>query len=153
MVVRVMTVDYTMREVGGDLVDSSQSNKPLVFLEGARGTLPGLEHALKNIDVGVPFSVTIPPEQAFGVRMPQLVDRVPKALLSSEKALYLGQVFTAQTAQGPIKAIIVDIDGDEVTIDANHPMAGKTFHIEGQITHSRPATKREIQFGVLDPSS
>jgi FKBP-type peptidyl-prolyl cis-trans isomerase SlyD len=75
----VATIDYTLTDPNGQVIDSSKGRQPLAYLHGASNIIPGLETALEGKDVGENINVTIPPEQGYGARDPNLVQPVPRS--------------------------------------------------------------------------
>ncbi len=145
----VVTIHYTLRDPQGQVLDSSQGDQPLVYLHGVGGLVSGMEEALEGRESGEDFTVEIPPEQAYGQKDEAMVQPVPRNLFQGVDQIEPGMRFAAQTEQGPrpVTVVSVDEDADEITIDANHPLAGITLHFAVQVVDVRDATEEEKQAG------
>lgn len=143
----VVAIHYTLTDDDGVQLDSSVGNQPLTYLHGAGNIIPGLEQELEGKKAGDSLQVTVPPADGYGEHVEQLVQIVPKAAFAGVEELDLGMRFQAQTEQGPVSVQITNIEGDEVTVDGNHPLAGKTLHFEVSIETVRDATEQELEHG------
>lgn len=143
-----VTIHYTLTNNKGETLDSSDGGEPLTYLHGAGNIIPGLEDALEGKVTGDRFTVSIPPEQGYGIRHEQLVQIVPRAAFSGISPLEIGMEFTAQGAGGEMRRIvIIAIDGDQVTVDGNHPLAGEVLNFAVAIEDVRQATEEELDHG------
>ena len=95
---KVATIDYTLTNPEGQVLDSSKGAQPLSYLHGVGGIIPGLENALEGKSAGEQITVTIPPEQAYGVRNEQLVQSVPKKSFQGIATITPGMQFRAGAA-------------------------------------------------------
>jgi len=143
----VVSIDYTLRSTVGEVLDSSQAGQPLTYLQGHSNIIPGLERALEGKNVGDAVSVTVPPEDAYGLRSDELVQSVPKNLFSGAAEVKAGMQFRAQTQAGPRVVTVVGVEGETVTVDANHPLAGQTLKFDVTIVAVRAATEEELSHG------
>lgn len=143
----VVTIHYTLTSSTGEVIDSSQGKDPLPFLFGAGNIIKGLETALKGKAAGDALDVTVAPEDGYGVRNEQLVKQVPRSAFQGAPELKVGMAFNAQSDRGPVRVQITAIEGDTVTVDGNHPLAGQTLHFAVEITEVRLATEEELQHG------
>ncbi|CZF81326.1 FKBP-type peptidyl-prolyl cis-trans isomerase [Grimontia marina] len=144
---KVVKIDYTVKDEEGQLIDTSEGKDPLAYLHGAGNIIPGLEKALAGRAEGEEFSVQIQPDDAYGQRNEALIQVVERGVFQGVDQLDVGMVFNAQGPQGNIQVTIIAIDGDEVTIDGNHPLAGVVLQFEGVIREVREATAEEIDHG------
>lgn len=143
----VVAIHYTLTDTEGEVLDASGPGQPLVYLHGAGNLIPGLEHALLGRTAGDNFSVTIAPSDAYGELIPDLVQQVSRDLFGQDQELVLGMRFSGNTPQGPIHVTITAIEGDQITLDGNHPMAGRTLHFEVTVDAVREATEDELLHG------
>lgn len=146
---KVVSLHYDVTDDEGNLVDSSKGVTPLSYLHGRGNIIPGLEESLEGRNVDEEFNVTIQPENAYGFRDENMKQVVPRADLSSIKDLQVGMHIQATTDQGPILLVVVELDNENVTLDANHPLAGKVLNFKVKIVAIRDATKIEIEKGHL----
>ncbi|MGM0633692.1 MAG: FKBP-type peptidyl-prolyl cis-trans isomerase [Pseudomonadota bacterium] len=143
----VVSIHYTLKNDEGQVVDSSEGRDPLSYLHGANNLIPGLEQELEGKSAGQSFSASIPPEKAYGDNNPELVQTISKEMFQGVDKVEPGMAFTAQGPQGQQQVTVTAVDGDDVTIDANHPMAGQTLHFDVEIVDVRDATDEEKEHG------
>jgi FKBP-type peptidyl-prolyl cis-trans isomerase SlyD len=144
---RVVTFNYTLRDEQGTVIDSSNGRAPLSYLHGKGNIIPGLEEALAGKSAGDKLDVTVVPERAYGVRDERLVQIVPKARFSEVQGLAPGMQVRTNGPQGPRIVTVVRVDRDFVTVDGNHPLAGRTLHFSVEVTEVRKATHEEVSHG------
>lgn len=144
----VVTFHYTLTNSGGQELDSSVGADPLTILQGAGNIIPGLEDALVGKTKGASFKVTIQPEDGYGIRHPELMQVMPRAAFAGVSKLEIGMEFTAQGPNGHTQRVgITAIDGDDITIDGNHPLAGEVLHFAVTIEDVREASNEELEHG------
>lgn len=144
---RAVFFHYTLTNQHGDTIEQSRGEEPLGYIHGARSIIPGLEQEMDGRDVGDQFEVTIEPEQAYGAHDQDLIQKVPSSLFEGVDQVEEGMQFRAQSEEGERLVTVTDVEGDEVTIDANHPLAGETLNFEVEITEVREATEQELVHG------
>ncbi|GHA89207.1 FKBP-type peptidyl-prolyl cis-trans isomerase [Modicisalibacter luteus] len=145
---QVVTLHYTLRDDEGHVLDDSrQRDTPLSYLHGHDNIVPGLEKALAGAQSGTHLTVTLDPEQAYGKRDEALVRRVSRSAFSGVSDLKSGMRFQAQGPDGPHTVTIVEADDTQVTVDANHPLAGQTLRYDVEILAVREATRAELAKG------
>lgn len=144
---KVVSIDYTLTNLQGEVIDSSKGREPLPYLHGASNIIPGLEAALEGKSSGDQVQVTVQPEQGYGQRDPQLVQGVPRDRFQGVSNIQAGMQFTAQTPQGRRIVTVTKVDEAEVTVDANHPLAGVTLNFDVTVKDVRDATPEELQHG------
>ena len=142
---KVVTIDYTVKDEQGQVMDSSEGGAPLVYLHGFQNVIPGLEKALEGKNTGDSVTADVPPSEAYGEYQEQAVQQVPAAAFEGVDDIQPGMAFTAQTEQGPVNIVVTAVEGDTVTVDGNHPLAGKTLTFEVTIKDVRDATAEEIE--------
>ena len=145
---KAVSIHYTLPLDGGQVVDSSEGKDPLVYLHGHRNIIPGLEKELVGKAVGDKLSVTVSPEEGYGVHNPGLVQQVPREAFQGVDNIEVGMMFQAPGEGGHIQLIrIVAVEGDNITVDGNHELAGKTLNFAVEITEIRDASAEEISHG------
>ena len=144
---KIVSIDYTLTGDTGQVIDSSQGKPPLAYLHGAGNIIPGLEDALEGKSEGDNVKVTIQPDQAYGPKDQRLIQQVPKAAFQGVQEIQAGMQFQANTQQGPRIITVIDVQGDQVTIDANHPLAGQTLNFDVNVVGVREATQEELTHG------
>lgn len=145
---RVATVHFTLRDEQGQTITSTHGHAPLVYMHGTGSIMPGLEQALAGRSPGESFRVAIAPEAGFGPRYEQLVQTLSRSKLQASAAPVVGAKLSAQTAKGALDVVVTAVDGDTVTVDGNHPLAGRTVEAEVEVVEVRLATPHEQQFGL-----
>jgi FKBP-type peptidyl-prolyl cis-trans isomerase 2 len=127
-------VHYTIRLDDGALVDSSSQRGPLSIRIGEGNLFPVVEQALVGLGQGERAAVRVPAEHAFGPYAPELVMVVDRAYLPTGVEPEVGMQLEARGADGaPIRAGVTAVDGARITLDGNHPLAGRPLNIEVQI--------------------
>lgn len=149
----VVSINYTLTNDAGEVMDTSEGREPLTYLHGANNLIPGLEKEMEGKTSGQNFKVTIPPAEAYGESNPELVQTLSKDMFKGVDKVEPGMGFTAQGPQGEQHIVVTAVDGDQVTIDANHPMAGKTLHFAVEIVNVRDASEEEIEHGHVHDGS
>jgi FKBP-type peptidyl-prolyl cis-trans isomerase SlyD len=140
----VVRFHYTVSESGVGQIESSREGDPISVLVGHHNIVPGLEEALRGHEAGESFSVSVGPEQGYGLRREGLVQRVPRKHFKGAK-LVPGQQVVMPTAQGQRAMTVQKVGMSVVDVDLNHPMAGKTLDFDVEILEVRAATDIEIQ--------
>ena len=144
---KVVSIDYTLTDPAGVVIDSSSGKPPLVYLHGMGGIIPGLESALTGKTKGDSLKVTVAPEQAYGVRDNNMIQEVPRDRFPADAKIAPGMQFQANTPNGPRVVTVVGVDSAAVKIDANHPLAGVTLNFDVKIVDVRDATTEELGHG------
>ncbi|MEM8593829.1 MAG: peptidylprolyl isomerase [Pseudomonadota bacterium] len=143
----VVSMHYTLKNPAGEIVDSSEGQEPLVFLQGHGNIIPGLEAAIEGKAVGDTLDVTIPPAEGYGDRHDELVQKAPLNAFEGIDDLAVGMQLEAMTEQGPVPVHITAIEGDEVTVDGNHQLAGVELNFNIKVENIREATADELEHG------
>ncbi len=144
---RVVSIHYTLKNDAGTVIDSSEGAEPLVYLHGAQNIIPGLEKALEGKVADDALQVSIDPTEAYGEYKKALTQVVPSSMFQGVETIEVGMEFQAQTDQGMEVIRIADVDGDNITIDGNHPLAGERLHFDVAIAEVREASEDELQHG------
>lgn len=143
----VASFHYTLTNDRGEVIDQSAKGEPLSYLHGGGNIIAGLEKALVGKQMGDVLEVTVAPGEGYGVRRPELVQQVPRAAFEGIEQIELGMSFSAQSNQGPMRVTVTAIEGDQITVDGNHPLAGETLHFAVEIADVRPASAEELNHG------
>jgi FKBP-type peptidyl-prolyl cis-trans isomerase SlyD len=141
-----VSIHYTLTTPGGEQLDSSIGDEPLLYLHGMANIIPGLEAALVGKSVGDKFNVSIEPAPAYGEIDPEMVQVVSKRMFE-DMDLEVGMQFHADVSHGSGIITVTEIDGDDVTVDGNHPLAGETLIFDVEVIDVRPATADELAHG------
>ncbi len=145
---KIVTIHYKVVDVAsGEVIDSSEGGQPMTYLHGAQNIIPGLEQALEGKQVGDEFEVTVAPADAYGEYSEDRVQQVPMEAFEGVEKVEPGMAFTAQTEHGPINLIVTEVDEAVVTVDANHPLAGKSLSFSVKVESIRDASEEELAHG------
>ena len=144
---KVVCIHYTLRDEAGTVLDSSSGRAPLAYLHGRGNLVPGLEAALEGKSAGTSFEVAVAPEQGYGIRDERLVQIVPRTKFGDAAEITPGMQFKANGSGGARVVTVMRVERDLVTVDANHPLAGKTLCFQVEITEIRRATREELTHG------
>jgi FKBP-type peptidyl-prolyl cis-trans isomerase SlyD len=143
----VASFHYVLKEGDGTELESSSGGQPMTYLHGHDSLLPGLEEALAGKGAGDKFSVTLPPEKAFGERRDDSELRVPISQLQGARKWQAGMQAIIHTNHGHQQVTVVKVGHTMATVDTNHPMAGKTLVFDVEVTEVREASHEELSHG------
>ncbi|HVU34027.1 MAG TPA: peptidylprolyl isomerase [Opitutaceae bacterium] len=146
---RVVSFHYTLRDPSGRVIDSSAGAEPITYLEGAGQIIDGLDAELRSAAAGEKRRVEVPAARAYGERDPAQMQRVKRAQLPIPGELHVGDQFQTDSDRYAPIVTIAAIEGDEVLLDANHPLAGVDLTFDVQVTTVRDATAQELQSGQV----
>lgn len=143
----IYTVHYRLKNVNGEVVDTSEGGEPLQFLEGSDNVIEGIQKAVEGRGPGDCLEVTVPPALAYGEHNPDLVRKVPRSAFEGVENLQVGMKFQTNTGEEAQVVQVVGIDGNLIRVDANHPLAGFTLYFDLEIISAREATDDEVAAG------
>lgn len=148
---RVVSIDYTLTDVEGTVLDSSGGDEPLMYLHGVGQIIPGLENALEGQQAGDEVNVVVQPEDGYGPMQDGLRRAVSRSHFSEIDDLEEGMQFRVPTDGGEFRIVtVVEISDETVTIDGNHPLAGVTLNFEVAVRNVREASEAEIEQGFAN---
>ncbi len=144
---RVATIDYTLTDENGTVVDTSEGGEPITYVHGFGTLIPGLERALEGKSPGDSVQVTIPPEEGYGERDEEMYEEVPREMLEGldEDQIQVGMRLHAATEEGTQIVTVKEIQEDSIVMDTNHPLAGLNLHFDVTVRDVREATHEEIE--------
>ena len=149
---RYYKFDYSIMDDQGDVVDSSEGGESLSFIEGDGTMIRGLEEALLNRTAGEMFKVSISPEQAYGFSQRSLIRTVYAEMFEGVPGeIEEGMLFQVGSGGDAEVVRILAINGDEITVDGNHPLAGITLNFGIRVIEAREASFDEIELAGLMP--
>ena len=143
---KVVSFHYTLTKAQGDVLDQSQEH-PMPYLHGAGNIIPGLEKELAGKKVGDKLTVNVPAAEAYGEYHEQLVNDVPREAFQGVDQIEPGMQFQANTPEGVQVITVKAVNGETVTVDANHPLAGQDLNFDVEIVEVREATEEESAHG------
>ena len=144
----VVSFDYTLTGPDGRQIDTSVGRAPLVYLHGHGGIIVGLANAMAGKSAGDAFTVTVPAAEAYGESNPAMVQVVPRASFPAGTMVMVGQQFEATAPGGrAIPVRVTKVTDKDVTVDANHELAGVPLTFAVTVVDVRPATAEELAHG------
>lgn len=144
---KVAIIDYVLKGDDGEVLDASK-NGDFAYLHGADNIITGLENVLEGKQAGDELQVSVEPKDGYGARDPDRVQIMPRDMFAADADIEAGIEFHAESAEGRMMIVkVTAVDGDEVTIDGNHAMAGLNLHFDVKVIEVREATAEEIEHG------
>jgi len=143
----VVSITYILKDDRGNILDQSDDGS-FCYLHGASSIIPGLENALTGKQTGDEMSVCIEPEEGYGVRDDGKMQQVDRKMFPPEQDIEAGMQFHAEGPEGQtIVVTVASVEGDQVTIDGNHPLAGVQLNFNVKVVDIRDATSEELEHG------
>ena len=142
-----VSIHYTLTNDAGETLDSSTGGETLVYLHGKGNIIPGLEKVLVGKSAGDKLNVTIEPKEAYGEYVEEMVQVIPRKMFEGIDTVEVGMQFHADVSSGPGIVTVIKVEGDDVTIDGNHPLAGEVLTFDVEIADVRAATEEELAHG------
>lgn len=143
----VVSLNFTLTDSDKNLIESSEAKKPLMYLHGFQNLLPKVEEALNGKATGEKVNVSVTKTEAYGDVVPELIQTVKREQFENSKDLQEGMAFQVQTPEGVQVFAITKINGDDITIDGNHPLAGMDLEFALEVLDIREASKEEMDHG------
>ena len=144
----VVSMHYKLTDDNGIVLDNSEGAEPLNYLHGLGQIIPGLESALEGKTTGDKLQVKVSAEDGYGPVEPEMVQEVEKSAFDGVDDIQVGMTFQAEAEDGVVQPIVVTaVNGDKVTVDANHPLAGVNLNFDVEIVSVREASAEEIDHG------
>ncbi len=145
---KVVTMHFTLTSGTGEALESTDKEEAFQYIHGAMEILPALEEQLTGKNPGEKYEIKIASENAYGDRDAELVEVVEKTEFASFDAeIEAGMEIEMETEEGVFPVFISKVEGDQVTVDMNHPLAGMDLIFNVDITEVRDATKEELDHG------
>ncbi len=143
---KVVSFHYKLTLESGETIDSSfERDEPLMFIVGVGQIIPGLEKEMMGLKIGDKKTVSVAPEDAYGVRDDRLIQTYSRAQLPTGVEYKVGKVLRLESEQGyPVDVVVTAATDENVTLDLNHPLAGETLNFEIEIMGIREATAEEL---------
>tara|TARA_E500000331_G_scaffold358061_1_gene422482 strand:- start:1651 stop:2115 length:465 start_codon:yes stop_codon:yes gene_type:complete len=144
----VMSMHYVLTDDTGEEIDSSTGQEPLTYLHGTGHLIPGLERELDGKEAGDELIAVISPEDGYGEQDETLIRQIPRTAFGDIENIEPGMQFRAGGNDDDVQIITVTkVEGDDVTVDGNHPLAGMTLNFSVSIQSVREASSEEIDHG------
>ena len=144
---KVVSIHYTLKNKDGELLDKSGEGEPLSYVHGTESIIPGLEAALAGKSAGDKLSVSVAPEQGYGLRSESLVQELPRDAFGEIDDIQEWMRFQSESENGTRVISVTNVAADLITVDGNHPLAGETLNFDVEVDNVRDATTQEIEHG------
>lgn len=141
---KVVSIDYTLKNEAGEILDESKSGGPLTYVHGNNMLITGLEKQLEGKKPGDSFHAEIEPAEAYGERQNDLIMDVPREQFPDDIKIEPGMQFEAAEPGGANIVTVKSVQENTVTIDANHPLAGTKLFFDVTVVEVRDLTEEEI---------
>ncbi|HJS28044.1 MAG TPA: peptidylprolyl isomerase [Anaerolineales bacterium] len=143
----VVSLDYTLT-VGGEIVDTSEGDEPIEFIQGHQNIIPGLEAALYGMAPGESKEVSLQPDEGYGEYDPDQLVVLDQEEIPGDVELEIGATLHLEDDEGEVhEARVTSVDSGRITLDLNHPLAGKVLFFSIQVVSLRSATPEELAHG------
>jgi FKBP-type peptidyl-prolyl cis-trans isomerase SlyD len=143
---KVVSINYTLRDNEGTVIDSSEGKDPLVYIQGIGNLILGMEEGLEGKSKGDKVDIKVSPEKGYGERTDEAIQQVPISAFGGQE-VQVGMQFHAQTPNGNQVVRITSVGTDSVTVDGNHPLAGIELNFAVEVVDIREATSEELAHG------
>ncbi|RKY18797.1 MAG: peptidylprolyl isomerase [Planctomycetota bacterium] len=143
----VALIDYTLTNDAGEVLDTSEGGDPLAYIHGTESLIPGLETQLDGKAAGDELKVHIAPADAYGERDDEAIHSVSRDDMPEGAEIVVGMQLEAESEDGVHLVTVIGVDGDDIHIDANHPLAGVALNFEVKVIEVRDATTEELEHG------
>lgn len=145
---KVITFNYTLKDESGNVLDSTNDKEPFSFLKGSNQILPKLEEALDEMIIGSKKNIKLAAADAYGEYDEGAVQKVKRNLFPEEAELEIGLTYFAHSPEGQhLQFVITEMENDDITVNFNHPLAGKNLEFDVHLLDVRDATPEEISHG------
>ena len=143
---KVVAFNYILKNNNGEILDKTE-NEPMHYLHGYQNIIPGLEKAMLGKKKDDKFEITIPPEEAYGIRSESQIQKIGREQFEEGAEITPGMRFQSQTEAGMQIFTVTEVSDDLITLDGNHPLADETLIFSVEVGEIREATDEEIQHG------
>ena len=147
---KVISIEYSLKDANTkEDLDTNVGGKPLEFISGTGQIIPGLQNELLKLDIGAKTDVLVQPTDGYGDIDKEAIQTLPKEQFAGVELEEGMSLYGTGENGETVQVVVSSFTNDEVTIDYNHPMAGRTLMFTVEILSIREATEEEIQTGVV----
>lgn len=145
---QVVTINFTLKDEKGNIIETTTKEQPFAFISGNQQILPELENNVSGMLIGAKKTIVLEPENAYGLYKDTSIQTVNRTEFPEGTKLEVGMGFIADTPDGrQMPFVIKNVEDENITIDFNHPLAGRTLTFEVELLDMREATPEEIAHG------
>lgn len=142
-------LNYTLTDKDGNVLDKSPEGQPLAYLHGHQNIIPGLEKQLEGKSTGDKLTAVVEAAEAYGEYQEQAVQAIPREHFQGVDNIEVGMQFQSQAGDQVMLVTVKEVADDTITVDGNHPLAGKQLTFDVEITEVRTATDEELTHGHI----
>lgn len=147
---QVITITYTLKDDVGNVIEVTNKENPFSFISGNDQILPKLEENINGMLIGSKRTVTLTPEEAYGIYNESSIQTIDRSEFPENANLEEGMSFITDTPDGQqMPFVIKKIDGEVITLDFNHPLAGRRLTFDLELLNLRDATQDELLHGHI----
>jgi FKBP-type peptidyl-prolyl cis-trans isomerase SlyD len=146
---KVVSIEYKMVDKEGKLISTSDDGDALSFIQGRATVFPAIEEQVEGHEMGSRLTFTLEPRQAYGERDENLVKVIPRGQFNLNGDIEVGMKFVTRKNDRELPVLVTAVSGDEITVDANHPLVGTALNIDLVIVDVREAIEAELESGVV----
>ncbi|MCU7808771.1 MAG: peptidylprolyl isomerase [Candidatus Thiodiazotropha sp. (ex Semelilucina semeliformis)] len=146
---KVVTIEYRMMDSKNELVDSSDYSDPLSFIQGREMVFAAIEKRIEGCQAGDRREFVLEADEAYGPRNEELIRVIPRDRFNYDGMVEVGMTFSAGTPTNRKPVTVIEVNEDEITVDANHPLAGGCLNIDLIVVDVRDAVEKELADGVV----
>jgi FKBP-type peptidyl-prolyl cis-trans isomerase SlyD len=145
---KVVTLNYKLSDDQGNVIQTTKENEPFIYLSGNKQILPKLEEAIDGMIIGGKKNIELSSSEAYGDYDEKAIQQVKKEAFPDGANLEPGMEYMAHSPEGqPVPFVIKEVKDEDVTIDFNHPLAGKNLNFDVELVDVRDATSEELEHG------
>lgn len=141
---KVAAIHYTLRDNEGKVLDSSEGREPLYYIHGIGNLIPGMEAGLEGKSKGDKFQIKVSPEEGYGQKSEEMIQKVPRSAFGDAQEIKPGMQFS--TNHGEV-VTVTHVGLEDITVDANHPLAGVELNFDVEVMDVRDASAEELEHG------
>jgi FKBP-type peptidyl-prolyl cis-trans isomerase SlyD len=143
---KVVAINYTLKDNGGQVIDSSEGKDPLHYIHGIGNLIPGMEEGLEGKKLGDKLDIKVSPEKGYGERDEKMIQKVDRKAFGDQD-IKPGMQFQAGSENGTRVVTVTEVGPEQVTVDANHPLAGVELNFAVEVMSIRDASEEELAHG------
>lgn len=145
---KVITINFTLKDENGNVLDSTNNDKPFTFISGQNQIIPKLENAINQMVIGSKKNIKLEAEDAYGKYKEDAIQKIDRKEFPQDTEIEVGMRYFANSPDGKqVSFTINDINENDVTVDFNHPLAGKDLEFDIEFLDKRDATPEELSHG------
>ncbi|MDR3626814.1 MAG: peptidylprolyl isomerase [Ignavibacteriaceae bacterium] len=150
---QVITISFILKDTDDNIIEATTKEEPFSFISGGNQILPKLEENIGEMLIGSKRTVVLSPEEAYGIYDDSALQHVTRSEFPEETDIQAGMAFIADSPDGQqMPFVIKTVEGENITIDFNHPLAGQTLTFDVELLSLRDATIEELSHGHVHGS-